>query len=125
MNTKSQGFTLVEILVSLALLSVIATATFGLLPGLARSNSATRDEQRVTLVAKSFFEQTAAFYATSVNYDQDPPAPEGTVDGLACSAPAVTSLSTNTAGQTTLKRVVLSCTLLGRTSAFQRDFARP
>lgn len=123
MNTKSQGFTLVEILVSLALLSVIATATFGLLPGLARSNSATRDEQRVTLVAKSFFEQTAAFYATSVNYDQDPPAPEGTVDGLACSA--VTSPIPNPAGQTTLKRVVLSCTLLGRTSAFQRDFARP
>ena len=123
MNTKSQGFTLVEILVSLALLSVIATATFGLLPGLARSNSATRDEQRVTLVAKSFFEQTAAFYATSVNYDQDPPAPGGTVDGLACSA--VTSPIPNPAGQTTLKRVVLSCTLLGRTSAFQRDFARP
>ena len=123
MNTKSQGFTLVEILVSLALLSVIATATFGLLPGLARSNSATRDEQRVTLVAKSFFEQTAAFYATSVNYDQDPPAPEGTVDGLACSA--VTSPIPNPAGQTTLKRVVLSCTLLGRTSDFQRDFARP
>ena len=123
MNTKSQGFTLVEILVSLALLSVIATATFGLLPGLARSNSATRDEQRVTLVAKSFFEQTAAFYATSVNYDQDPPAPEGTVDGLACSAG--TSPIPNPAGPTTLKRVVLSCTLLGRTSAFQRDFARP
>ena len=125
MNTNSQGFTLVEILVSLALLSVIATAAFGLLPGLARSNSATRDEQRVTLVAKSFFERTAAFYATSVTYDQVPPAPEGTVDGLACSAPAVTSLSTNTAGQTTLKRVILSCTLLGRISTFQRDFARP
>lgn len=125
MNTKSQGFTLVEILVSLALLSVIATATFGLLPGLAKSNSATRDEQRVTLVAKSFYEQTAAFYATAATYDQAPPAPEGTVDGLTCAAPAVTSLSTDTAGQTTLKRVVLSCTLLGRTSTFQRDFARP
>ena len=122
MNTKSQGFTLVEILVSLALLSVIATATFGLLPGLARSNSATRDEQRVTLVAKSFFEQTAAFYATSVNYDQVPPAPEGTVDGLVCSA--VTSFP-NPAGQTTLKRVILSCTLFGRTSTFQQDFAKP
>lgn len=125
MNTKSQGFTLVEILVSLSLLSVVIVATFGLLPGLAKSNSATRDEQRVTLVAKSFFEQTTAFYATSIAYDQVPPAPEGTVDGLACSAPAVTSLSTDTAGQTTLKRVILSCTLLGRTSTFQRDFARP
>ena len=125
MNTKRQGFTLVEILVSLALLSVVIAATFGLLPGLAKSNSATRNEQRVTLVAKSFFEQTAASYSTAVTYDQAPPAPENTVDGLTCPTPAVSSLSTNPAGQTTLKRVILTCTLLGRTYTFQRDFARP
>ena len=125
MNRERQGFTLVEILVSLALLSVVIVATFGLLPGLAKSNSATRVEQRVTLVAKSFFEQTAASYASAATYDQAPLAPENTVDGLTCPAPAVTSLSTNPAGQTTLKRVILNCTLLGRSYTFQRDFARP
>lgn len=124
-RAATQGFTLVEILVSIVLLAVVVTATFGLLPGVARTNASTRDEQRVTLVAKSFYEQAASFYASSANYDQAPPAAENTVDGLTCPAPTVTSLSTNTAGQTTLKRVSLSCALLGKTYPFQRDFARP
>lgn len=121
----TQGFTIVEILISVALLAVVVTATFSLLPGIAQTNASTKNEQRVTLVAKSFYEQTAAFYASATNYDQAPPAAENTVDGLSCPAATVTSLSTNTAGQTSLKRVALTCSLLGKTYPFQRDFARP
>lgn len=52
---NTQGFTLVEILISVALLAVVVTATFSLLPGIAQTNASTKNEQRVTLVAKSFY----------------------------------------------------------------------
>lgn len=121
----TQGFTLIEILVSVVLITIVASATLGMLPGLARTNASNRDEQRVTLVAKSFFEQTAAFYAIASNYDLPPPTAENTTDGITCPAATLTPLSTNVSGQTSLKRVALTCTLLSRTYAFQRDFARP
>ena len=43
MNRKTcqhtQGFTLIEILVSVVLITIVASATLGMLPGLARTNA--------------------------------------------------------------------------------------
>ena len=113
------GFTLTEVLVSLSLLAVVIVATFGLLPGLARANSATGAEQRVALAAKSFFERTASAYGQG-QFDSPPPAP-----GPECGVPVVSNLSSDASGQVILKRVDLSCTVSARTYAFERDFARP
>ena len=120
---RTQGFTLPEILVSLSLITVVASATLGLLPGLARTNAATRDEQRVTLVAKSFYETLTSVYDQPGTYDQLPPAPVLS-DGVTCPAAGVTVLA-SAAGQPALKRVALRCSLLGKSYAFERDFARP
>lgn len=123
-RSRAAGFTVIEILVSIALLAVVVVSVLSLLPGLARANAATSDEQRATLVAKSYFEQAAAFYATPANYDSAAPLPENTTGGLSCTAPLVTGMSADAAGQVNLKRVTLVCTLRARTFTFERDFVR-
>lgn len=123
-RARKAGFTVIEILVSVALLAVVVSLTLSLLPGFARVNSMTADEQRVTLVSKSYFEQAAAFYASSANYDSAAPLPENTTGGLTCRTPATTTLSSDAGGQVNLKRVTLTCTLGTRTFTFERDFAR-
>ncbi len=122
---KENGFTLPEVLISLALLAVLAAATLTLLPGLMKGNTATRDEQRVTLVGKSFFEQTGAQYARPDQYDSAPPAIAGQTSGLNCQTPTLTPVSQDAAGRTVLQRVTISCTLASRTYTLQHDYARP
>lgn len=119
------GFTLAEVLVSTALLAVVAAASLSLLPGLGKANTTTRDEQRVTLVTKTFFETATAQFATPAGYDLAPPPVAGATGGIVCDPPVESVLKTDASGRATLVRVGLTCTLQGRAYALQHDFARP
>lgn len=136
-TTQTQGFTLIEVLISLAILGVIMAAVMSLLPSLATTNSASRNEQRAVLAAKSYFENVRAEYArlgapAGQGFDKDPTtiALDGTGDGLTCTRKAAevrasAPLTNGGAAVPILKRVSLDCTIQSRTYTFALDLPRP
>lgn len=139
MNTTSptQGFTLIEVLVAMAILGVILVAVLGMLPSLTSTNAASRNEQRAVLAAKSYFENVRAEYArlgapSGQGFDKDPTTIDltGTGDGLTCTrkaADTVTSAPLTNGGVAVpvLKRVTLTCTIQSREYTFALDIPRP
>lgn len=121
---KQEGFTLIEALVSIAILGVVVAAIMSMLPGLASTNARTRDEQRVVLAAKGYFELVRAEMQS--NFDMDPTtlAVPGTGDGLTCTKAVPTALA-SVNGAVALKRVELRCVIRDKPYPFSLDVARP
>ncbi|GGK11970.1 hypothetical protein GCM10008955_01510 [Deinococcus malanensis] len=120
---KEQGFTLIEILVALAIFSIVVAAIITMLPGLATTNSRTRDDQRVLLAAQGYFEQVRGELRNNFDSTLSTVTVPGVGSGLSCTTTTPVDLETLN-GQSALKRVKLSCTINGKTHNFSLDIAR-
>lgn len=80
LRIRSTAFTLVEVLVGIALLGVVVTALYsGMTYGLARTQI-TREEMRATQVMLEKMEQLRLYRWHQVNYNFDPDEPEDPTD---------------------------------------------
>ncbi|MFC4636735.1 type II secretion system protein J [Deinococcus hohokamensis] len=126
---KNDGFTIIEILVALAIFAVVMATLLAVLPSLASTNTRSRDQQRVTLAAKSYFENVRSAMAVNFNADPTVITVPGLGNGLSCPTKTVNPILQYTpTGSTTpkvvLKRVSLGCTLNGRPYAFSLDITQ-
>ncbi|GHF34052.1 prepilin-type N-terminal cleavage/methylation domain-containing protein [Deinococcus metalli] len=141
------GLTLVEVLVSIAIFTVLSVAVLGSLPGILKVNGQTRDEQGVTVPAKAYLEQVRAAFndpmttvdpttgkSTSTgqtNFDNKtvPAPPSGTqMNGYSCANAFTDQVITpaETGSVVTVRRLTLSCTQTGKPiRTFVVDYARP
>ncbi|WP_221088734.1 prepilin-type N-terminal cleavage/methylation domain-containing protein [Deinococcus aquaedulcis] len=130
MNNK--GFTVIEVLVALAIFVLMMSVLLTMLPSLAQTNTAARDQQRVTLAARSYFEAVRSAMAVNFNADPRAIAVPNTGDGLSCPTKTVqttlqyTAVSPTGSASTTdvLKRVSLGCTLNNRDYSFVLDITQ-
>ena len=80
LKIRSAAFTLVEVLVGIALLGIVVTALYsGMTYGLART-AITREEIRATQVMLEKMEQLRLYRWDQVNYNYDPDDPEDPTD---------------------------------------------
>ncbi|ACO45510.1 type II secretion system protein [Deinococcus deserti] len=114
MRDTQSGFTLIEILVSMAIFAIISASVMTFLPALTKSNGATNDQQRVTLVAKAFFEEARSRLRTNFADTLSTVTVPTNDNGLICTK----SMSTL---HSDLKRVKLSCALNSKTYTFSLD----
>ena len=121
------GFTLVEVLVAIALFSVVSTAVLGLFPGLLAQSVRSRAEQAVTAAAKQFMEDGRAAYEDAATFDAGAPGLPAAPDpgqGYRCSRGAAAQLSDG--ATVLLRRVTLSCAKADQaTYTFSLDLGRP
>lgn len=121
-----QGFSLVEALVGMVIFTALMAAVSQYLLSVPRVNVRTNDTQRVTLAAKTYFEQTRAVLAANFGAAL-PSAP--TLDGGSCTSASAEQLRRTlpTGGsQVAVRRVTLSCTVRGNVYSLAQDFgARP
>ena len=118
----SQGFTLVELLVAIAILGLIIVAIGALLPGLAGVNRASAQQQTTVLAARAYFEQVRSQLKNS--FSSALPAPTAT-PGVTCTTSESQRYS---AVDTTLRvsrTVTLNCSASGRSSSFSLTVANP
>ncbi|PNY80228.1 type II secretion system protein [Deinococcus koreensis] len=141
------GLTLVEVLVSIAIFTVLSVAVLGSLPGILKVNRATRDDQGVTVSAKAYLESARAQFnnptrttnpatgavttAGQTNFDAGTlPAVPGSsqMNGYTCE-PVLSAQVTSPAATgaiVTVKRLTLTCAQTSKpTQTFVIDFARP
>ncbi|GHF56436.1 hypothetical protein GCM10017781_35940 [Deinococcus metalli] len=127
--STTQGFTLVEMLVAIALLAVIMVATAGALPSLTRVNQTSSQDQRAVLLMRAAFEQ--ARQQLDANFDRTTLSLSLTGNGeggVTCNAPTMTTLRSGTIGVSTVQRPMLiqvniSCRLGSGTAAPVRTYA--
>lgn len=80
LKIQAAAFTLIEVLVGIALLGVVVTALYsGMTYGLARTQM-TREEMRATQVMLEKMEQLRLYRWEQVNYNYDPDDPEDPTD---------------------------------------------
>ena len=131
---SEQGLTLIEVLVSLAIFSIVSVAVLAMFPTIFKLNSQTRADQAVTVGAKQFMEQVRVDYADKTKdasgktkFDQGalPTAPaDSTVNGYTCTPSSVDQPVGTVTG--VVRRVTLACTLSGKpTYTFVLDLGRP
>ena len=120
MNGSQRGFTLVEILVAIAILGIVLASIGAVLPGLAGVNRASSDEQRAVLAARAYFEQVRA--ALNSNFSADVTTidiPGNNAGGLSCTPTSVTSTAGNT------RTVTLGCKVNNWKNNFTLTVANP
>ena len=111
-----RGFTLIEMLVAIALLSIIGMALISFLPTIVTLNRNSTQDQEITVAAKQFFEEVRRDWATPTTFEAGtiPNPPEG------CSA----SIQDPDSGAPGIrKRVTLACD--DGASSFVAEFGRP
>ncbi|MFC4426777.1 type II secretion system protein J [Deinococcus navajonensis] len=114
MHGAQRGFTLIEILVSMAIFAIISASVIAFLPGLTSTNRSTNDQQRVTLAAKAFYEEARSKLRANFADTLATVTVPTNDNGLTCT-------QSMTALQTDLKRVKLSCSLNSKTYTFSLD----
>ncbi|MCP2015022.1 prepilin-type N-terminal cleavage/methylation domain-containing protein [Deinococcus sp. HSC-46F16] len=126
-----QGLTLIEVLVALAIFTIVSVAVLSMFPAIFKLNSQTRADQAVTVGAKQYMESVRTNFSTSTLFDTAttaslPPAPSGNeVNGYTCER-GVTDVPNPTGGLTIIKRVTLTCTHTSQPEqTFVLDFGRP
>ncbi|GGK30718.1 hypothetical protein GCM10008955_25650 [Deinococcus malanensis] len=128
MKGPSAGLSLVEVLVALALFSVVSAAVLALFPSVFRLNSQTRADQSVTIAAKHYLEQVRARYSTQSGFDAAslPETPPASILNSYTCTPSVSTLESPFIAPGQIKRVTLSCTHASQpTLTFVLDFGRP
>ncbi|GGB68193.1 MULTISPECIES: type II secretion system protein J [Deinococcus] len=123
---SAHGFTLVELLVSIAILGLILITIGAVLPGLAKVNRSSAQDQNTVLAARAYFEQVRAQLRSDFNSSVTGlSVPGNNQNGLACTP---TETSKTSAASSTLKvsrTVTLTCVSGGRTSTFKLTVANP
>ncbi|MFC3835388.1 MULTISPECIES: prepilin-type N-terminal cleavage/methylation domain-containing protein [Deinococcus] len=147
MNGHTGGLTLVEVIVSIAIFTVLSMAVLGSMPGILKVNRQTRDDQGVTVAAKAYLESVRAGFtdpAVTVNpatgtqvtagqttFDAGtlPAVPESSrMNGYTCTTALEAQLTSppETGEVTMVRRLTLTCTQTDRpTQTFVADYARP
>ncbi len=134
MNRTQQaqaGLTLIEVLIALAIFTVVAMAVLGVLPGLFRVNRSNQNDQAVTVAAKAFMETVRTTYSVQTTFDAGtlPAAPDASLlGGLTCTPTQTNPVTTwlTPAGTPQVRRVTLTCAGSGQpTYTFTLDVGRP
>ena len=122
--TRAQGLTLTEVLVSLAIFTVLAAAVNAALPVTLKLNADARTEQAMTAAARAYVEDTRARWRDSDAFargDLPPDPPAG--NAFTCSG---STQATPATGRAALRTVSLTCTTrAGSIVTFTRDVAHP
>lgn len=144
-HSADAGLTLIEVLVALTLFAVISMAVLGMLPGVLRINSQTRNDQGVTVAAKQYLEKARAKFndpeinpATNKAYGLEafvlgstalPAVPSSSeMNGYACTAGLSDQLTSpgSTGSLVMVRRLSLECTRSAQpTQTFVVDLGRP
>jgi prepilin-type N-terminal cleavage/methylation domain-containing protein len=146
---SSQGLTLVEVLVSIAIFAILSIAVLSSLPGILKVNRQSRDDQGVTVAGKAYLENVRTLWSDprtvidpvtgtsttigQTNFDVGtlPASPDSSkTNGYTCAplpAPSIQVVSPPETGSVTMvKRLTLTCTLTGQpTQVFVVDLERP
>lgn len=144
---RSSGLTLVEVLVSIAIFTVLSVAVLGSLPGILKVNRQTREDQGVTVPAKAYLENVRSTFndpvetidpvtgksttAGQTNFDNGtlPALPDSTkMNGYTCTSTPSNQVTTpaETGSVVTVKRITLACTKTSSpTQTFVADYERP
>ena len=135
MNRKNRttGFTIIELLISLAILTVVVSITLTTLPSLFQLNSVSGKDQSVVLAAKSFMENVrtswtgqATLVANRANFDAGTLPSTPTSTNYTCTTPTVTTVDPATLPVPRRKRVLITCTPInGSANSFLVEFGRP
>ena len=135
MNRKNRttGFTIIELLISLAILTVVVSITLTTLPSLFQLNSVSGKDQSVVLAAKSFMEDVrtswtgqATLIANRANFDAGTLPSTPTSTDYTCTRPTVTTVDPATLPFPRRKRVLITCTPVnGSANSFLVEFGRP
>lgn len=129
---KSSGFTLVEMLVAIALLAIIGAALVTFLPTIVTLNRNSTGEQEITVDAKRFFESVRQAWQDGGHFEagtipiENEDGTEETValEGYAVSDACTVSVMDPDAGSPGIrKRVTLTCD--GVSTPFIAEFGNP
>ncbi|GHF89458.1 type IV pilus modification PilV family protein [Deinococcus ficus] len=125
---REMGLTLIEVLVALAIFTVVAAAVLAMFPTIFKVNGQTRAEQAVTIGAKQYMEQVRARMDTRAEFDAPvlPAAPTASqVNNYTCT-PTLSNQTSDTAGVVVIKRMTLACTHSTYVKqTFSLDLGRP
>lgn len=121
-----QGFTLVELLASIAILGVIVMSVGAILPSLTRVNRVSTQDQATVLAARAYFEQVRSELRN--NFDASLSAvsiPGNNQNGLSCATTESAKFSTTVTTLKVSRTVNMSCTTSGRTTTFKLTVVNP
>ena len=132
-HNSTAGFTIVELIISLAILILVVSITLTTLPSLFRLNSVSGNDQRVILAAKSFLEEVRTSWtgqptliANRANFDTDFLPLKPTSTDYNCTDPTVITFDPATLPFPLRKRVLITCTPInGSANSFLVEFGRP
>lgn len=138
MKQNTQGLTLIEVLVALAIFSIIVVSVLGIMPGIYRTNGSTRDAQEANNYARSVTESFRIHWMTPTtpaagSTDRYPAFTAGTLPtlpatptGLTCDTPVVAN-KTPGVSPTTRRSVSLTCTTKqgNKKATYTVEFGRP
>lgn len=128
---REAGLTLIEVLIALAIFTVLSVAVLGTLPILFKVNRSTQNDQAVTVAAKAFMESVRTGYSTQGTFDAGtlPASPDTSLmGGLTCAATQSNPVAAwvSPSGGPMLRRVTLTCKGTGQPDyTFTLDFGRP
>ncbi|GGR91813.1 type II secretion system protein [Deinococcus sedimenti] len=123
---RTPGFTIVELLVAIAILGIVLMSIGAILPGVAKLNQNSRQDQTVVLAGRAYFEQVRAELKNNFNSSiSGVTVPGNNQNGLSCTTQESERLSTVTAGVKLSRTVTLRCTVSGRATTFTLTIANP
>ncbi|NTX99005.1 type II secretion system protein J [Deinococcus sp. JMULE3] len=121
-----QGFTIVELLVSIAILGLILITIGAVLPGLAKVNRSSAQDQTTVLAARAYFEQVRSQLKADFNGSVTGLSiPGNNQNGMKCTPSETSKYSTVTTTLKVSRTVTLTCVSSGRTSTFKLTVANP
>ena len=109
MHTKSDGLSLVEVLVAIAMLAIISASVVAFLPTIVNVNRAASSEQRVTATSKRFFERVSGVVSPSMLVEGTYGADETVAGRDVTVPPDCRATVSKPVEDVNIMRIVLSC----------------